>query len=142
MAAKVFSSPVGLKNYLQVLCDKAVGNACNRLLGELQRIIIEEFYDAFEPDYYQRTYQFWRSAVTKMLNHNVGTVFMDENAMHYRAGWSGLRQLYEANIGSHGGWTTSETKEHRFWDVFEEFCEENAIIILKEELEKVGLSTK
>lgn len=142
MTSKVFRTPVGLQNYMQVLCDKAVENACNRLLGELQRIIIDEFYDVFEPDYYQRSYQFWKSAVIKMLQHGIGIVFMDKDAMDYNIYWSGERQLYEASIGSHGGWTTSETKNHKFWKVFEVYCDKNAIKILKEELRKVGLSIK
>lgn len=142
MASKLFRSPAELQNHMQELCDKAVKNACYRLLGELQRIIIDEFYDVFEPDYYQRSYQFWESAVTKMLQDGIGVVFMDKNAMDYNEHWSGERQLYEANIGSHGGWTTSETKGHRFWNVFKNYCEKNAIKILKEELRKVGFSIK
>lgn len=142
MASKLFRTPVELKNYMQVLCDKAIENACNRLLGALQQIIIDEFYEVFEPDFYHRTYSFWRSATTEMLNKNIGVVFMDETAMNYNSFWTGKKQLLAASIGSHGGWVTDETKEHRFWEVFEKYCQENAIQILKEELRKVGLSVK
>lgn len=117
----------------------AVKNTCNRLLGNLQEIIDTEFYDVFEPDYYKRTYQFWKSATTKMLNQACGQVFMDKSVMNYNNFWTGEKQLYAANIGSHGGWITDETKEHRFWDTFIEFCENNVINILKEELRKQGL---
>lgn len=117
----------------------AVENACNRLLGFLQEIIDTEFYDVFEPDYYNRTYQFWKSATVKMLTQNCGHIFMDKSAMNYNSFWTGEKQLHHANIGSHGGWITDTTKEHRFWDVFIDFCQNNAINILKEELKKQGL---
>lgn len=137
--AQIIKSMSDLKKQVDIACSKAVENACNRLLGSLQEIIDTEFYDVFEPDFYKRTYQFWRSATTKMLNQNCGQIFMDKTAMNYNSFWTGERQLQEAAIGSHGGWITAETKEHRFWEVFIEFCEEYCIDILKEELKKQGL---
>lgn len=142
MASKLFRTPVELKNYMQVLCDMAIENACNRLLGALQKIIIDEFYEIFEPDFYIRSYQFWKSATTDMLNKNIGVIFMDDTAMNYNSYWTGKKQLLAASIGSHGGWVTDETKEHRFWEVFEKYCAENSIQILKEELSNVGLKVK
>lgn len=120
----------------------AVENACNRLLGALQEIIDKEFYDVFEPDYYNRTYQFWQSATTRMLSQNCGEIFMDKSVMNYNSFWNGEKQLQAASIGSHGGLVTDETKEHRFWEVFEEYCEQNAINILKEELRKQHINLK
>lgn len=142
MAIKAYRTPVELKNYMQILCDKAIENACNRLLGALQKIIDDEFYDTFTPSFYIRSYQFWRSATAKMFNQNLGSVYMDETAMNYNSFWTGEKQLLAASIGSHGGWVTDETKEHRFWEVFERYCEKNAVSILKDELKKVGLSIK
>lgn len=120
----------------------SVENACNRLLGHLQQIIDSEFYDAFEPDFYNRTYQFWRSATTEMLNQNCGEVFMDKLAMNYNNFWTGEKQLYAASIGSHGGWITDTTASHQFWEVFLDFCENNALNILKEELRKQHINVK
>lgn len=120
----------------------AVENACNRLLGHLQQIIDNEFYDVFEPDFYNRTFQFWRSATTKMLNQNCGEVFMDKSAMNYNSFWNGEKQLQAAAIGSHGGWITEETEQHRFWEVFLDFCENNALKILKEELRKQHINVR
>lgn len=120
----------------------AVENACNRLLGALQQIIDEEFYDVFEPDYYRRSYQFWRSATTKMLTQTSGQVFMDADKMNYNSFWTGEKQLQAAAIGSHGGWITDETKEHKFWEVFIDYCEQQAVNILKEELKKQGINVK
>lgn len=140
--ATVIKSMNDLKKQVDTACSKAVENACNRLLGSLQKIIDEEFYDVFEPDFYHRTYQFWRSATTKMLTQTCGQVFMDKSAMNYNNFWTGEKQIHAASIGSHGGWVTDETKEHRFWEVFIKFCEENCIDILLEELRKQGLNVK
>ena len=118
----------------------AVENACNRLLGTLQELIDTEYYDQFEPDYYKRTYQFWRSATTKMLTQNCGEIFMDEDAMNYGTYWDGELQLQFASRGYHG--TTAIQTEGRFWQTFLDFCEQNAVKILKEELIKKGIQVK
>lgn len=140
--ATVIKNMNDLKKQVDAICGKAIENACNRLLGSLQQIIDEEFYDVFDPEYYHRTYQFWRSAMTKMLTQTCGQVFMDKSAMNYNNFWTGEKQIYAASIGSHGGWVTDETKEHRFWETFIEFCKLNAIDILKEELRKQGQNVK
>lgn len=140
--AKTFSTTVSLKNYLESACNKAVENACNRLLGTLQQLIDSEYYDVYDPVWYNRTYQFWESATTKMLSNTCGQIFMNPNAMHYGSGWSGEEQIQAANLGIHGGMFTDATLQHRYWDKFIEYCDENAVQILKEELKKQGLSTK
>lgn len=140
--SKIIKNMSDLQNMINSACNKAVENACNRLLGNLQEIIDTEFYDTFSPDYYIRTYQFWRSATTKMLNKTCGQVFMDASAMNYGEFWSGEMQLQAANIGSHGGWITDSTREHKFWDTFIEYCKNNCIQILKEELRNQGIPIK
>lgn len=138
--AKVFKTTVELQNYMDKLCSKAVENACNRLLGTLQELIDSEYYDLYEPDFYHRTYQFWRSATMKMLNNNCGQVFMDADAMNYGAYWDGETQLYMADAGFHGSAYIYE--DGHFFKKFVEFCENNAVPILREELAKVGIKTK
>ena len=118
----------------------AVENACNRLLGTLQQLIDTEYYDQFEPDFYIRSYQFWRSATTKMLTQNCGEIFMDEDAMNYGTYWDGELQLQFASRGYHG--TTAIQTEGRFWQSFLDFCEQNADRILKEELRKQKINVK
>lgn len=140
--ATIIKSIKDLKTFLNSRINIAVETACDRLLGSLQEIIDTEFYDVFIPEYYHRTYQFWESAVTKMLTENCGEVFMDKSKMNYNDFWTGEIQLQAANIGSHGGIITDETREHRFWEVFIDFCQENAIKILKEELVKCGVPIK
>ena len=140
MAQKVFTTIVGLEKYIESACERAVQNACNRLLGTLQKLIDTEYYDQFEPDRYIRSYQFWRSATTKMLTKNCGEIFMDEDVMDYGAYWTGEKQLEYASQGYHGH--TDFQTEGRFWDSFIDYCEQNCSKILKEELIKQGLSIK
>ncbi len=139
MAIKTYK---GLFKALNKNIDTAVENTCNRLLGSLQEIIETEFYDAFEPDYYPRTFSFWKSAISKMVGKARGQIFMDESMMDYNEFWTGEKQIYAASIGSHGGIITDETKQHRFWEVFEEFCEDNTLEILREELKRNGINVK
>ena len=95
--ANVFRTNVELQKYMEKACEKAVESACNRLLGTLQELIDSEYYDKYEPDYYRRTYQFWRSATMKMLNKTSGEIFMDADSMNYGAYWDGETQLYMAD---------------------------------------------
>ena len=140
MAQKVFTTMVSLENYIEKACENAVENACNRLLGTLQELIDTEYYDQYEPEKYRRTYQFWRSATTKMLSKNCGEIFMDADAMNYGSFWNGELQLLYASEGYHG--TDKIQTEGRFWDSFIEYCDNNAVRILREELEKQGIKTK
>lgn len=140
MAKKSFTTIVGLEKYIESACTKAVKITCNRLLGTLQELIDSEYYDQFEPDYYQRTYQFWESATTEMLNKNCGEIFMDKDKMNYNEFWSGAKQLTFAQEGYHGSMDIQT--EGRFWESFIRYCEKNAKNILKEELRKQGLCVK
>lgn len=143
---KVFTSQVELDKFLNKKCSIAIQNACNRMLGKLQELIMSEFYDSYENHTYDRTYQFYKSAMTEMLSDTLGMIFMNPDAMDYPFSgrgwaWSGEQQLEAANIGSHGGWSTDESRRHKFWDAFEDWADDNAIAILREELAKVGIPT-
>lgn len=148
--AHIFKTVTEMQKFLDVACNKAVENSCNRLLGKLQEFIMSEYYDesVYEPTgKYQRTFQFYESAMTEMLSKTCGQIFMNPDKMNYPfsgRGWSwdGATQIYEANQGSHGGWFTDESRKHRYWDSFEEYCEKNALKILKQELKSQGLEIK
>ena len=140
--AKVFKTVVELQKHMEFACRKAVENACNRLLGRLQEIIDEEYYDVFDPERYKRTYQFLESATTKMLSNTAGQILMNPNAMHYKAGWSGKAQIESAAKGLHGGWDYEGVSDHKYWEVFIDYCEQNAVKILKEELKAQGIPVK
>lgn len=140
--AKVFKTTVELQKHMEAACKKAVEKACNRLLGRLQEILDEEYYDVVEPEYYKRTYSFWRSATAEMLSNTCGQVFMNPDAMHYKAGWSGRAQIESAAEGLHGGWEFPNSTNHKYWEVFMDYCEQNAVKILKEELKAQGIPIK
>lgn len=140
MAQKVFTTMVSLEKYIESACQKAVENACNRLLGTLQELIDSEYYDQYEPDRYIRSYQFWESATTRMLNATCGEIFMNADAMDYGSFWNGEKQLLYASEGYHG--QKYIQTEGRFWESFIDFCEQNAVKILKEELRKQNINIK
>ena len=126
----------------------AVKNTCNRALGKLQELIISEFYDAYDPQRPElRTMQFYNSAVTQMISKCVGEVFMNPDLMNYSFSgwgwsWDGQTQLEAANQGIHGGWSTPESLQHRYWDAFIEWCDKNILLILREELIKQHVPLK
>lgn len=148
--AKVFKTTIELQNYIQESCAKAIENTCNRLLGVLQEYILSEYYDesVYEPTgKYHRTMQFYNSAMTEMLSDTCGKIFMNSDKISYPFSgygwsWDGATQIYEANQGSHGGWTSEESVKHKYFDEFENYCNENAVKILKEELKKQGIDIK
>lgn len=152
MASKLFRTPVELKNYMQVLCDKAIQNASNRLLDELQKYIVDDYYNQYKPIYYNRTEKFYESAIAQMLSNSTVSIGIDDLFIDYQyparynnidgtgGHWTGEDQVQFASRGYHG--TTAIKTEGRFWSDFEKYCKMNAIIILKEELKKVGLKVK
>lgn len=137
---------------MQVLCDKAVKNAANRLLEELQNYIVEDYYIQYRPIYYERTYKFYESAIAQMLGKSTAFIGIDDLFLDYQyparynnvdgtvGHWTGEDQVQFASRGYHG--TTEIQTDGRFWSDFEDYCNNNAIAILKEELKKVGLSVK
>jgi hypothetical protein len=137
MGTKTFTTMVSLENFIQGACTKAVEKTCIRLLGVLQQLIMTEYYDLFSPDEYRRTFQFFESATIQMLNNMTGEIFMDETAMNYGQYWDGQTQLYMANSGFHG--STYYFEDGHFWDAFVEYCNKNAMKVLKEELLVQGL---
>ena len=118
----------------------AIQNTCTILLAELQRRIITEFYMQYSPTTYERTHQFYESATTEMLTDMCGRIFMDEGKMNYISpDWTGAVQLEAANEGNHGNWVTTEGA---YWDEFIKYCDVNALRILKQELNKQGISVR
>lgn len=138
-----YSAMPELINGLEKACEKAVKQTCNRLLKVLQTIINEEYYDVYTPKEYERTYQFLEAATTRMVSQLCGEIFMNPEAMNYKTPiWTGMRQLTEANIGSHGGIITPETTNHEYWNRFIEYCDKNAVRMLKEDLRGAGLKVQ
>ena len=138
--ARTFTSIVELQGAMQQCCTVAIQNACEILLAELQRLIRSEFYDQYTPTMYNRTYQFLESATKEMVTDLCGRVFMDADRMNYlEPHWTGEVQLEAANNSVHGGILVNGG---RYWDSFMEYCNANALNILKQELRKQGLNVR
>ena len=138
--SRVFTSIVDLQNAMQQSCTVAIQNATEILLAELQRLIITEFYMQYSPKMYKRTQQFYESATKEMVTDLCGRIFMDADKMHYlEPHWTGEIQLEAANEGNHGGYII---REGAYWDSFIDYCNKNALTILKQELRKQGLNVR
>ena len=138
--ARTFTSIVELQGAMEQCCTIAIQNACEILLAELQRLIRSEFYAQYIPKMYNRTYQFLESATKEMVTDLCGRVFMDAGRMNYlEPHWTGEVQLEAANNSVHGG---IPVNGGRYWDSFMEYCNANALNILKQELRKQGLNVR
>ena len=138
--ARAFTSIVELQGAMEQCCTVAIQNACEILLAELQRLIRSEFYDQYTPSQYDRTDQFFNSAVKEMMTDLCGRVFMDAGRMNYlEPHWTGEVQLEAANNSIHGG---IHVNGGRYWDSFINYCNKNALTILKQELRKQGLNVR
>lgn len=62
--------------------------------------------------------------------------YLDGTAGH----WTGEDQVYMADAGYHGN--VNIYRDGHFWKDFEQYCKDNALNILKQELKKQGLNIK
>lgn len=84
--AKTFTTMVGLQNYLESACEKAIQNVATRMVEELQSYIKEDFYNQYKPKFYTRTYELLKSPKYNMLNSNSAEIFIDMDVIHYLIG--------------------------------------------------------
>lgn len=140
MAVKTFSTMVEFKKMIEPLITKAIDGASKKILDKLRDYIMEEYYDKYSPMVYSRTMQFYDSAKSMLLSPTSAQIYMDADSMNYGSYWDGETQLYMADAGFHGH--ASIFREGFFWKSFIEWCDENAVKILKEELKKQGLNIR
>jgi hypothetical protein len=76
------------------------------------------------------------AATKKMIEPLCGMIYMDSGAMSYK-NWSGAQQIQMAAQGFHGG--LSIQTGGRYWDSFVEYCNQNAVNILKKNLQAQGI---
>lgn len=158
MATKTFTTMVQLENFIEQKCTIAVENAAKRLQEKLVEIIDNDYYDQYDPIYYKpRTFAFLKSAVSKMLNSKTASIGIDDEYFNYEyparymmfengggtdrnvsGHWTGEDQVNMAASGYHG--TYNIRTEGRFWESFIDYCNSNAVSILREELIKAGLT--
>lgn len=159
MATRTFTTMVSMENFIQGACAIAVENAAKRLQEKLVEIINDEYYDQYDPIYYiPRTYAFLKSAVSKMLNSKTASIGIDDDYFNYEYSakymmfengggtdrnvsghWTGEDQVNMASQGMHG--SAEIQTEGRFWESFIDYCSDNAVSILREELTKQGIKT-
>lgn len=158
MAVKTFTTMVQFQQMIEPLITKAVENTAKILQEKLVEIINNEYYEQFEPEQYVRTYEFLRSAVYKMIDPKTASIGIDENYFDYEYSakymmfengggtprtveghWTGEDQVNMAARGYHG--TYYIRTEGRFWETFIDYCNNNAVNILRKELAKQGIKT-
>lgn len=137
---------------LEKLMNKRIGNAveivANSMCKRLKECIKEDYYEQYEPLFYQRTHEFLNSAVYNMLNTNTASIGISDKYMNYHYSlqgsssrhWTGAHQTFMASLGLHG--SPYIYREGVFWETFEKWCDENVIILLKTELRKHGINIK
>ena len=139
MAVRTFKTIVGVENYLEGACEKAVENVAKIVRDKLVDFIREDFYNLYKPIFYARTYSFLFSPKYNLLNKNTAQVFIDTSVMHY-LGISGEDQATMASYGFHG--SVDIFRPGFYWTDFIKWCDENIPILLKEELRKQGINAK
>lgn len=143
MASKVFSSPVDLKNYLQALCDQAIEKTAEEAKSQLTKCIQEQYYDdpEFYPNVYRRTETFLTHAACQLLSNNTAEIYIDVDGMHYKNNFDPMQIVTWASNSQHGA-DYYQTTTPDFWSTYIEWCNDNLIDLLKQNLRKVGLSVK
>ena len=155
--AKTFTTMVELENYVGHLCTEAIRHAMQRCVKQLRTYIDEDYYKQYEPLFYKpRTMEFFKSATATLLSPTSAEIGIDDDYFNYEyparymmfengggtdrnvsGHWTGEDQVNMAAHGYHGSYDIQT--EGRFWDDFSEWMNENAIRILREELEIQGL---
>jgi hypothetical protein len=143
MGVKTFSTIVQAKMLIEPLIEIAIKNVAQRMTEELESYIREDFYNAYRPKFYDRTYQLLKSPKFKMDNFNSATVFIDTDAMHYLSGeygFTGQDSAYYASLGWHG--SPDIMTEGHYWEDFMTWCNNNVVLLMRQELRKQGLNVK
>lgn len=133
---KIFTTMVGLHNYLESVCEVAIEHVSKVVRDKLEEFIEEDFYNMYRPIFYTRTYSFLKSPKYNMLNKNTSEIFIDTDVMHY-LGISGDDVANMASYGFHG--TIDIFRPGFYWTDFITWADKNIPLMLKNELIKQGL---
>lgn len=137
---KTFTTMVQLQAMLEPMITKALMSTARILSEKLRESIDEQYYKDpnFYPNVYQRTNKFLDSASYQLIGKNMAEIFVDTDMMSYKNGFDPDIVVENASKSWHGS-ELYATGNEDFWTTFENYCEENAIKILREELQKQGL---
>jgi len=140
MAVRTFKTIVGVENYLEGACEKAILETSKIAKEELARCIQEQYYNdpSFYPNVYERTDTLLRSATYQMLSRTSSEIYIDIQGMHYRNGFSSWQVVSWASESKHGA-EYYQTDTQDFWTTFIDWANKNLIRILKINLRKNGL---
>ena len=140
MAVKTFTQLVQLQAVMEPMITTALMSTARILAGKLRESIDEQYYQdpEFYPNIYKRTFRFLDSASYQLIGKNMAQIFVDTDSMSYYNGFDPDKVVEYASKSQHGA-EYYQTSTENFWAVFETYCEENAIPILKSELQKAGL---
>lgn len=137
--AKSFNTVSGLVKQVELICDRAVKNVTLILVEKLKEYIQEDFYDLYYSRIYRRTYQFLQSPAYNMIGNAKAEIFIDTDSMEY-FDITGEDVARLAMEGFHG--SEDIFRPGYYWKDFENWCNDNVLILLRGELIKQGLNIK
>lgn len=142
MATKTFTSFVQMEKVLNHAITEAVRYSAQRITKKLKECIDEQYYhdSEFFPNVYDRTETFLKSATYTLLSGNSAEIFIDGDGMHYKNGFDPWQIISWASDSMHGS-PLYQTSTEDFWTTFINWMNDNALIILREELKKQGIKT-
>lgn len=117
----------------------ALKNVANIMANQLRYFVIEDFYNQYSPEYYERTFQLQDAPTFEMVSDFLAEVFLDTDTMTYKTA-TGQEVAELASKGYHGN--ENIFRAGYFWDDFIEWCDANVPNLLKQELQKVGFTIK
>lgn len=128
-----------LNKHINIAIENVAKIVCNKLMD----CIDKQYYNdpGFYPNVYKRTETFLQSATYEMLGSNSAQIGIDSDSMYYKTGFPGRTVVELASKSMHGS-ERYQTNTESFWDVFEEWCNDNIFKLLKNELRNQGLNVK
>lgn len=138
--ASLITTHVQLEHVINSAIEKAISNVAKRMTEELKSYIREDFYNQYEPLFYDRTYSFLNSPKFNLIGSNAAEIFVDTDVMHYYLGMSGEYVAWLAARGYHG--TTAIFRDGYYWEDFLSWANKNVPHLLKTELRRQGLDVR
>lgn len=132
-----------LKKHVDAACGRAVENAAKEVRDKLYDCINIQYYrdPYFYPNVYKRTKTFLKHAAYMMLTSNTAQIYIDIEGMHYKNNFDSWQVVKWASESKHGS-DLYQTPTTDFWTQFIEWCNEDLLKLLKENLRKQGLNVK
>ena len=141
--AQSFTNLRQLQQHLQSVCRQAVCDTAEAAMNKLKECVEEQYYNDpdFYPEFYRRTEEFLNSAAWQLLSPTSAQVSIDTALMHYKNNFSPTQIVEWAGQSMHGG-ELYQTDTQDFWSAFLEWCDQNLIQLLRQNLQKHGINLK